>query len=266
MPLARDTDLTSGELRGLAAGLVPVRMTGQLTNHNGGVGGQSASPENSDGSGFSIGLACGAGTQSASVYRDRVAGRILGVRIRRDQNTPPFDIVVDGEVFPIDHGRLLSNNRPSGGSDLYSPIVIDRIFPDGYHNVEVHVVSDPDGVTGRSLRLYGWVAEAAAGYRNNDDRFSNINPANLTLTASNQVLNFTGAVSRLCFQNTDANAAHDVLLTRPDGSTPWTTIRIPAGEDAQFPPSGGFTPPINPSGVNWRCDTAGVVRAWPEGA
>ncbi|QDH92822.1 hypothetical protein KNU62_gp37 [Gordonia phage Bakery] len=264
MALAKGSDLTSGELRGLAAGLVPVRLTGALTNYNGGTGGSAVVPENPDGSGEAAGLTCNAGTQAASIYRDRVAGRVIGVRVRRDQNTPPFDIVVDGEVFPIDNPRLLINNRSSPGSDLFSPIVVPRVFDDGYHNVEIHLVSHPDGVTARTIRLFGWSAEASAGYNQENQRLSLLYPSNTTLGTSTSSVPFTGTVGRLCFQNTDT-AAHDVTLTRLDGTTPWVTIRIPAGEDAQFP-DGGFRPPLKPTGVNWRCDTAGVVRAWAEGA
>lgn len=236
MPLARDTDLTGGRLRGLAGGLTPIPLRGTGYSFNG----PSAPSYASDGrdpvgAGRSIALAATAGATGIVGFRDRLYGRTVGLRIDRSSVVGPFDVVIDGRVYRIDSPQSYWQNIPTLAlSDTYGIIIVDDDLTLGYHQVDVYVSVNPDGATTNTVRILGWVGDQNSGYITEQRRYNHLpSVVAVTTTWANLSFNATG-VPPTEFRFANITSAPHVLYLRDATPNVMETIVLPPGAKYSF--------------------------------
>lgn len=212
MPLARDVDLKDGQLRGIAGGLMPVRMRGVPFAFNG-----TAAPsygtdgKDPEGSGRSIAISQPQAATGIAGYRDRIYGRVVGVRIDR-VTTAPFDVVIDGVVYRIDNPQSLWHNVSSQfTTDIYGILIIDDNLSLDYHTVELYASINPDATSTNTVRLFGWIADENSGYARERAKFAYPFAA-VAITTSATLITYNTAATEVIVSNVDS-APHLLTIT-----------------------------------------------------
>jgi hypothetical protein len=262
MALAKDSSLTGGSLRGVAGGLVQRELTvsfavGLSGTSSGGSQNDSTQP---DGSNVIAKLTVPAALPNGAVLKDHVYGTVVGIRVKSDSATPPFDVVIDGVAYPVDSGKKQVNNTAAtSGIDPTGIFMIAENLPKARHNVEVHVNPNPDGATSNILTVYGFVAESGVGYAPRGQRIAGTpTPAGALLPSAAAQIAYGGVTAAVTLRNTDLTSPHDWTITQSDGSTVWLAGTLPAGGVDCIPLPAG--PRQSLSGYKWFADAANVVR------
>lgn len=177
-----DTGITGIEQDGSNAGIikskleisglvkVPVTNIDMITSFNGTAQCYKAQGifSNSDGTGSSINMATDAGLgTNISTFHTIIYGKIIGVRYRRNNSTPPFSIVVDGIPFdiPVRMQKYYFNNNDINTTSVEREAlyIIPHIFQDTAHSVRV--LLHPNASQNQLLVFCGFVCEKRVGYQ-----------------------------------------------------------------------------------------------------
>lgn len=272
MPLARDTDLTGGKLRGVVGKLERVRINAASYSSTG--GGQSSSSlgetgsTNRDGWAQRVILTTVTSTPPAapgrSVLRDVVYGRVVGVRwLSNNASTLyPFDVVIDGVAYRVDDVAPKRDNSIVAATDNECFKVIADDLPDTAHTVEVILTAS--STIAKRLEIFGWLAEAGRGYTvPPEQRIGTVLDSPVTLTTTAASVPYTNLVQGLSFINTDTVVR---TVTLAIGGQTYRTVTVPAA-------AGGvegcaqvtFPTPRRLASHTWKADAASVVKAFTEG-
>jgi hypothetical protein len=272
----------SADLRRGIGPLVKVPFTGAQTAAAVGTGSSASvgtiQPSNADGRNQQAVLTAGASTGVAwtgswAGITDVVYGPVVGLRIPRTTGgvRPPFDVEIDGQVYPIDQDanlRYLNQPQMSGSIvDNESLIVVASGLADRMHTVTVHVAADNavSGGAARTLTVFGWVAAQGRGYHQPQVVRTGGAAASAptALTTSATQVPAIGLVVGLSLTNTDT-VARVVTITGPDGTTTWRRVYLAiagtAGDTAYVPTPNRRTM----TGYKWSADAATVVKGWVE--
>ena len=128
-------------------------------------------PDNDDGTQSCLDISVPASSTFANSVQVRrvINGNTIGLRLSRygsNYNTAvPFAVFVDGQPIEVDWSAQLLPETQTAPSNFaaYRNIILGRDFGDGAHDVRLGVPCD--AAVARNLRLLGWLAEEAAGYR-----------------------------------------------------------------------------------------------------
>lgn len=119
---------------------------------------------NGDGTGQIVNMStiAGLGTNGCAL-RVTIFGRVVGVRYRRNTQTPSFSVLIDGVPYDVaaynTSPRFMNSAGPADREGLF---VIADDLADTAHSVEI--VLYPDASVAKTLILYGFVGEKRAGY------------------------------------------------------------------------------------------------------
>lgn len=262
MPLARDTDITSGHLRGVTGRLERAKLNAATTSDYGTGSTQinygASSSANPDGSAVRAALSTTAALGGRAMLRDIVYGRVIGIRINRQNNVAlqPFDVIIDGAVYPVEPVRPRFDNLTTTVTDMESLIVVAEGLEDRAHSVAVML--SPSAAAAKSLEVYGWLVESGRGYvAPAPIRSGGLYSAPTTLTASAVAVSPTLPVIGMTFYNSDATQR---IVTLYNSGNPYRTVKVPAGESVSI----DFPSPRTVLTMTWKADAASVVTAWTE--
>lgn len=262
MPLARDKDLKDGTLRGVTGRLERAKLNAYTTSDYGTGSTQvsfgASSSANPDGSAVRAVLATTAALGGRAMLRDIVYGRVVGIRINRLNNVAllPFDVIIDGAVYPVDPVRPRFDNLTTTTADMESLIVVAEGLEDRAHSVAVML--SPSATVAKSLEVYGWLVESGRGYvAPAPARSGGLYSAPTTLTASAVAVSPTLPVIGMTFYNSDAVQR---TVTLYNSAAPYRTVKVPAGESVSI----DFPSPRTVLTMTWKADAATVVTAWTE--
>lgn len=261
MTIAKDSTLISGALRGLTGPLVKVPF--QAGVNSAAAGSSTASigtgPDNPDGSSMAATLTVAAGNNQSAYVRDTVYGRTIGVRVHRNVSAGllPATLIVDGVAYPIKDTRAARDGVSSTLiTDREALIVPATGLNDGPHSVEFGVASDP--LVSRTLRLFGWLAEASAGYSKYVDAGYMSGATAITTTfASFATATGAGPVRKIMFVNTTAATRTVTFKTASAGATIRTLSLAAAGTAGDYAEH-DFGVPVIITGYGAISDAAGV--------
>jgi hypothetical protein len=262
MPLARDTDITSGQLRGVTGPLVKIPVNAMPFTSSGPSATLGSNPLNSDGSTANLPLSVPAGPGGGAWVTTNIAGTVVGVRWRRDAGAVSngFDVIIDGVAYPVDTTNPRFNNVSQAVTDYEATYIVATGLPNATHTVTVALNADQAGGSTRVLNLLGWIAEQGRSY----------NPATpiprsgtmssvVTLGTAQSSVVYNTPIRTLWFRNTDT-VPRIVTVTLPDLTTIIYQNTIAAGATVSLPLGG----PTSPSGWKWQADAAAKVLAWTE--
>lgn len=261
MPLARDTDITAGTLRGVTGPLVKIPVNAMPFTSSGPTASLGANPLNTDGSTANLPLSVAAGPPGIVWVTANLAGTVVGVRWRRDTGaTPFFDVIIDGVAYPVDTSNPRFNNVSQSVTDYEATHIVATGLPNKTHTVTVAINADQVGGATRVLNFLGWIAEQGRSYNSvaplpRAGAMSSVS----TLGTSNSSVVYTTAARALWFNNTDT-VSRIVTVVLADLTTVLYTGTLAAGATVSVPLSG----PTNPSGWKWKADAAAKVLAWTE--
>jgi hypothetical protein len=259
MPLARDTDIKDGTLRGVTGLLVkvPVLPTAYVTS---GAALSSSNPYNPDGSASILPLSASAGPPNGAWVKQPVAGTVVGFSFRRDSATAPFvDAVIDGIAYAVDTTSPRFDNVSQTTTDYEANHIIATGLPNRTHSVAIYLTGDKVGGAARTINLQGFLAEQGRGYNPAQPPARAGYVLSSTLTATAASISSTTAVTALKFYNTDV-AVRTVTIYSSDGVTIWDVVTVPAGGSVKIP----FSVPSKMTGWKWKADAASVVTGFTE--
>lgn len=230
------TRLAQGEL---------VRISMETGAYNATVSGTSTvttpmgQPENLDGTGRAILMRATPGIPTGCSIRQTIYGRVVGVRWRRDANTPNFSVVVDGVSYPIRNASYRWNATGLNLTDGESYTIVAENLPDGPHSVEVILTSEA-GIPDNSLFFYGFLAERRAGYTERLRTQDCLSTGTLTTTAAG----ITRGSSPKQYRG-----LRKVLYTNTSGSPATVTVRFSANTIWQSTIAAGASDAFDPGDV-----------------
>lgn len=269
MPMARDTDITSGSLRGVTGKLERVRLNAATYSATGtcmaSVSIGDTSSGNRDGSALRAVLTASTTVPGRAVVRDVVYGRVVGVRFLSNNasNLFPFDVVIDGVAYRVDPVYPQTDNRIVAAVDQECFIVVAEDLPDTRHTVEAHLVAET--FAAKRLEVSGWLGEAGRGYSIPPEvRAGTVTDNPITVPTTLTQISYTGQCAGLSFINSDSTA-HVVILARSGGNV-YRTVSVPAAAGG-IPGTAQITFPIPHllSAHQWKVDSGNFVTAFTEG-
>jgi len=141
-----------------------------------------------------------------------ICGRTIGIRFRRTNTTPIFNLIVDGIVYPVmppdSQSKYLNVN---GTQDYGTSMIVVTDLEDRPHSVQIMLNDTRYTLTSANFIFYGFLAEKRAGYIN--ESFFDA-PIQVTLVNAATKLNRTSnlyGVKSVTYTNTD-NVIHTVTL------------------------------------------------------
>jgi hypothetical protein len=261
MPLARDTDITAGTLRGVTGPLVKIPVNAMPFTSSGPAAALGANPGNTDGSTANLPLSVPAGPPNGAWITTNIAGTVVGVRWRRDTGaTPLFDVIIDGVAYPVDATNPRFNNVSQSVTDYEATHIVATGLPNKTHTVTLAVNADQSGGATRTLNFLGWIAEQGRSYNPATPlpRAGTMS-ATTTLGTANSSVVYNTPIRAIWFNNTDT-VSRIVTVVLADLTTVLYSGTIAAGATVSVPLSG----PTSPSGWKWKADAAAKVLAWTE--
>ncbi|WP_342088000.1 hypothetical protein [Dyadobacter sp. OTU695] len=181
---------------------------------------------NGDGTGQIVNMSTVAGLTNGCALRTTIFGRVVGIRYRRNSQTPPFSVWIDGVPRDIPTISLAPRfTNVAGPADREGLFIIADDLPDTAHSVEV--ILFPDATVAKTLILYGFLGEARAGYA--PATRLDVAFAQGVLTNVSAPISFSASVrgfKSVFYQNTDLANPHRVTL-RNNSLVVWSEM-IPA--------------------------------------
>jgi hypothetical protein len=264
MPLAKDTDLRDGTLRGVTGPLVKIPVNAIPFATSGPANTIGSNPFNTDGSTGNLPLSVTAGLPGIVWITTRLAGSVIGTRWRSDSGavTVGYDVIIDGVAFPVDATNPRFHNIAQSITDYETSHIVATGLENRTHTVTVAIPADVTGGSTRTLNFLGWSVEQGRGYNvvQPTPRGGYV-PAPATLTTSSVSIPYSTPVAGLSFHNGDS-VTRLVTVYGPDGTSIYRLISLAAGADAQIT----FPSPRVLSGWKWKSDAASVVLGWTENA
>lgn len=222
----------------------------------------STTTEGNSGNQHVLNVSVPSGITSGAQIWQPFYGSVFGISFKLiNTNIGNISVGIDGEYFPVPH--------------LYPPIFASRSFNvvdgnafmliaddlnDGPHMADICVT--PDAATTAAIRLYGYLVDANAGYREfGSHAFPSVGLiTNVAVAVSLGSAPYLGRVIRkIIYHNTDASTR--TVTIQFAGSTIWRK-QIAAGDTAEFDPGAttSFYPNVA-SGIAHLADVTNVVRA-----
>ena len=227
-------------------------------------------PSNPDGRNQQAVLTAGAGAGCYAGVKDVVYGPLVGLRIPRTGGSlrAPFDIEIDGQVYPIDQdANPRYDNIAALVVDYESLIVVADGLEDKPHTVKVHVSADISAApVARQLSIFGWLGAQGRGYHQPPPMrvggFSATAATTIPTTAA--TIGVPGLCVGLKLVNTDA-AARVVTLTGPNGTDVFDKVYLAAaGTEGDVKRIPFDSAPRTLAGCKWSVDSSTAVKGWVE--
>jgi hypothetical protein len=194
---------------------------------------------------------------SIAVVRDNVYGRVVGVRFLKQNLTTaaPFDVIIDGIVYPVDKTVAMRDNLAVSGGDHDALVIVAENLEDTLHTVEIHLAGS--ATQARRLEVYGWIAESGRGYTSPPpQRVGSTPTGGSTLSTTQSGISYVNLVAGITFYN---STAADRTVTIQISGTTYQVLTVPSLKSFTL----NFPTPRQLGGWTWAADAAGVT-GWTE--
>jgi hypothetical protein len=173
-------------------------------------------------------------------------GRVLGIRFRRNVNTPAeFTVSVDGQAVRVD-GSIKDAVMTCPTADGDGIVITHQNLSEGMHYAWITLTGIASG--SRGLELFGYVVEPRSGYKPHGRQLGLLYPAAVPTVATNIPMNATAltgeprrfaGVRGIIYTNTTAGAL--VATISVNGVTIWQQS-VPANSTVTWDPLGPVSP------------------------